>query len=226
MQSALCDEFSDSEDGFGATIESSPSHPGLMALALPWSGREAHAETMTGARYRATLIALTRDRGEGTVGLDDRADVTYRLAPHDAPHLAAGLIAAARIAFAAGATEISTLHDPPVQISAVDATDAGFDVFLKELLFRAERRAPLAVFSAHQMGTARMGSTAEAGAIDPEGRVYGVEGLLVADTSAFPTASGVNPMLTVMALAHRTVSAFIARRAAASPSDSPARSHS
>ena len=47
--------------GFGTVIEAAPSHPGLMAMALPWSGRDAHAETMSEARYRATLIALTRD---------------------------------------------------------------------------------------------------------------------------------------------------------------------
>jgi choline dehydrogenase-like flavoprotein len=33
--------------------------------------------------------------------------------------------------------------------------------------------------------------------------VYGVEGLFIADASGFPTASGVNPMLSVMALAYR-----------------------
>jgi choline dehydrogenase-like flavoprotein len=78
------------------------------------------------------------------------------------------------------------------------------------------------------MGTARMGATAAGGAIDPDGRVYGVEGLLVTDASAFPTASGVNPMLTIMALAHRATSALIARRAASSSSSSasPARSRS
>ena len=76
------------------------------------------------------------------------------------------------------------------------------------------------------MGTARMGATAADGAIDPDGRVYGVEGLLVADASAFPSASGVNPMLTIMALAHRATSALIARRAATSSSGSLARSRS
>jgi choline dehydrogenase-like flavoprotein len=65
------------------------------------------------------------------------------------------------------------------------------------------------------MGTARIGAVAADGVVDPEGCVYGVEGLLVTDASVFPSASGVNPMLTVMALAHRATSAWIARRAAA-----------
>ncbi|MEX2289800.1 MAG: GMC oxidoreductase [Mycobacteriales bacterium] len=36
------------------------------------------------------------------------------------------------------------------------------------------------------------------------GELHDVGGVWVGDTSAFPTASGANPMLTCMALAHRT----------------------
>jgi choline dehydrogenase-like flavoprotein len=226
MQSALCDRFSAVEDGFGATIESAPSHPGLMAQALPWAGRDAHASEMSGARNRAILISLTRDRGEGSVSIDDRADVTYKIAPDDARRMAIGLAGAARIAFAAGAASVATLHANPLRLTAAEATPAGLDAFERALLTRAASCAPVALFSAHQMGTARMGATAANGAIDPDGRVYGVDGLLVTDASAFPSASGVNPMLTIMALAHRATAAFIERRAATSSSGSPTRSRS
>jgi choline dehydrogenase-like flavoprotein len=59
------------------------------------------------------------------------------------------------------------------------------------------------------MGTARMGADPDEYACDPRGRVRAdaqgstVEGLYVADASLFPSASGVNPMVTVMALARR-----------------------
>lgn len=220
MQSALCDRFP------GVVIEAAPAHPGLMAQALPWSGRAAHAEAMTSARYRSTLIALTRDDGEGSVGTDERCDVRYRLDDGDAQHLAAGLAGAARIAFATGAIAVSTLHADPVELRAADATPSGLDAFEGEVRRRAKAREPIALFSAHQMGTARMGAGPADGAVDAEGRVYGVEGLVVADASVFPTASGVNPMLTIMALAHRATRAIIARRAAMRTSDSPAPSRS
>jgi choline dehydrogenase-like flavoprotein len=236
MQTALCDRFD-------TVIEAAPTHPGLMALGLPWSGRDAHAETMQHARYRATLIAIACDRGEGSVSLDERADVSYRIAPDDALRLAEGLAGAARIALAAGATTVSTLYPDRLEITAAGATPEALDAFAAELRRRAEKRTPLSLFSAHQMGTARMGATPtgsasngagragatsapQAGVIDPEGRVYGVEGLLVTDASAFPTASGVNPMLTIMALAHRATRALIARRSATTSSGSPARSRS
>ncbi|HEY0614070.1 MAG TPA: GMC family oxidoreductase [Candidatus Elarobacter sp.] len=233
MQSALCDRFAalnasagSGAGRFGYVIEAAPTHPGLMGLALPWAGRAAHAELMTGARYRATLIVIARDEGEGSVGLDERADVRYRIAGADARRLADGLGAAARIALAAGAVSARTLYARPLELTAADATPDGLAGFETELRRRAERRVPLPLFSAHQMGTARMGASAAEGVIDPDGRVYGVEGLLVVDASAFPSASGVNPMLTIMALAHRATRALIARRAGSVSSGSPAPSRS
>lgn len=63
------------------------------------------------------------------------------------------------------------------------------------------------VFSAHQMGSVRMGAPADH-PVDPAGRVRSrsgavIPGLYVGDGSLFPTAIGVNPMITVMALARR-----------------------
>ena len=57
--------------------------------------------------------------------------------------------------------------------------------------------------SAHQMGSCRMSGVRSRGAVDARGKVYGVEGggLYVADASVLPGASGVNPMVTVMAVA-------------------------
>ena len=74
-----------------------------------------------------------------------------------------------------------------------------------------------AVVSAHQMGTARMGASPRDHACDPGGRVRRdgrsdavIGGLYVADTSLFPTGLGVNPMLTVMALARRVARTILA----------------
>jgi choline dehydrogenase-like flavoprotein len=226
MQSALCDQFADLEDGFGVAIEAAPTHPGLSSLGVAWDGAAAHAAEIAPARNRAILIALTRDRGEGRVGTDGRADVHYQLDPFDADHLATGVAAAARIAIAAGAKRVQTLHRERLVLEAADADAAGLDAFAREVLHRARTNAPVALYSAHQMGTARMAASRESGVADSDGRVWRVEGLLVADASAFPSASGVNPMLTIMALAHRTVRAALRRRAVSAVSASPVPSHS
>ena len=64
----------------------------------------------------------------------------------------------------------------------------------------------LALFSAHQMGSARMGRDPVTSVAEVTGELHDVEGVWIGDTSAFPTAPGVNPMITCMALATRTAS--------------------
>ena len=77
---------------------------------------------------------------------------------------------------------------------------------MRRFLGEIERRgiAPNRVIlgTAHQMGTCRLGGSAKTAVADPDGQVYGARGLYIADASGFPTASGVNPMLSTMALAH------------------------
>jgi choline dehydrogenase-like flavoprotein len=209
MQSALCDEFTDQFDAYGSTIETAPAHPGLMALALPWRSQAQHASEMQRGRNSATLIALTRDRGEGRVSLDGKDDITYALAGDDGARMLAALAGAAELAFAAGARRVATLHARPLELTRERATPSARSRFAAEISASGHAANRLAVFSAHQMGTARMHCDPAGGVTDPLGRVHGVDGLLVADSSVFPLASGVNPMLTIMALAHRAVSARV-----------------
>eukprot|EP00455_Lapot_gusevi_P003422 TRINITY_DN11399_c0_g6_i3.p1 TRINITY_DN11399_c0_g6~~TRINITY_DN11399_c0_g6_i3.p1 ORF type:complete len:124 (-),score=45.10 TRINITY_DN11399_c0_g6_i3:140-481(-) len=58
------------------------------------------------------------------------------------------------------------------------------------------------LFSAHQMGSCRMGGDASYSVFDPHGESWEVKNLYVADASAFPTASGANPMMTIQALSY------------------------
>ena len=58
------------------------------------------------------------------------------------------------------------------------------------------------MFTAHQMGTCRMGADPRNSVTGGHSEVHGVKGLFVCDGSIFPSASGVNPMLSIMGLAH------------------------
>jgi choline dehydrogenase-like flavoprotein len=75
--------------------------------------------------------------------------------------------------------------------------------FLREIERRGIVPNHLILGTAHQMGTCRLGGSPKTSVADPYGEVYGVRGLFIADASAFPSASGVNPMLTTMAIAYR-----------------------
>jgi choline dehydrogenase-like flavoprotein len=71
------------------------------------------------------------------------------------------------------------------------------------------------LFSAHQMGTCRMGNDPQTSVANPWGELHDVKGVWVGDGSAFPTAVGTNPMVSIMALARRT--AFAIADAAGKP---------
>lgn len=222
LQSARSLQFVAGEPGRnGYVIESAPGHLGLIALALPWSGRERHAERMRRARTFGPFIAVTRDGGAGRVRLTraGRVRIDYTLDDVGVATLRHALESEARLARAAGAPEIIALGTPGATFDA-RATgsngDRAFEAFLETL--RGFDFAPNrgAVFSAHQMGSLRMGARARDHATDERGRVRRdaggriVPGLYVADTSTFPTGLGVNPMLTVMAMARRVSRTILA----------------
>jgi len=66
--------------------------------------------------------------------------------------------------------------------------------------------------TAHILGGCCMGSSADDGVIDAQHRVFGYEGLFVMDGSAISANPGVNPSLTITAMAERAVAAIPAKR--------------
>lgn len=214
IQTRYCDQFAHVEGTYGFTVEAAPAHPGLAGMCLPWTSGREHKELMRQSAHTAALIALVRDRTGGRVTLDQRGEpvVDYRLGDYERRMLVRGQQETARIHLAAGARRVATLHsrltalDVPEGPDSVSARD--LDTFLRAIEERGLAPNTLPLFSAHQMGTARMAGDARRGVVNPEQRVYGIRGLYVADSSVFPTASGVNPMLTILGLAHRAAGAI------------------
>lgn len=64
------------------------------------------------------------------------------------------------------------------------------------------------VYAAHPLGGCRMADDPRDGVVDDAGRVHGFEGLVVAGSSVIPTSLGVNPSLTIAAVAERCADAL------------------
>jgi choline dehydrogenase-like flavoprotein len=213
-QTVMTDAFAQLEGGYGFRLEVPGALPGVLAAALPWRGAAEHRSLMRELDKVAVIIPIVRDREAGRVVIDraGRPVVRYRVRGLTARHCVRAIVETALLHLAAGAQEALTLHTKPIRLRRGDDLDG----FTREVERRGVAPNRVGVFSAHQMSTARMGRSRWSSVADPDGRVRGVRGLVIADASAFPTASGVNPMLTVMALARRNATRVVAGGAAPS----------
>jgi choline dehydrogenase-like flavoprotein len=202
-QAVVSDAFAHLDGAYGFRLEIPSALIGVLSASLPWRSAAEHRALIARADHASVIIPIVRDRESGRVTVDrrGRALVHYRVSGQTARHAARSIVEAARVHLAAGAAEVLTLHTDPLRLrQGDDAT-----TFAREVERRGISPNRVGMFSAHQMSTARMGAHAGSSVADRDGRVRGVDGLVIADASAFPNASGVNPMLTVMALARRNV---------------------
>ena len=70
-------------------------------------------------------------------------------------------------------------------------------------------RAMAGTTSAHLLASCRMAETSQDGVVGPDGQVFGHEHLYVCDASSVPFALGVNPALTIAAIAERTAAGIL-----------------
>jgi choline dehydrogenase-like flavoprotein len=211
-QTGLSDEFADLEDGYGFLVETSHASPALTGTAVPWQSGRQHKETMAKGPMTSALVVLVRDRGHGRVTIDGGGNPVhhYDLADElDVRHFRHGLAELVRMHDAAGAREVLSLSRKLQHWHR----DGGEPV---EAFARRVHDGPLsphehAIFSLHHMGSARMGADPRTSVADPWGELHDTPGVWIGDASAFPSASGTNPMITTMALARRTAEAMLGR---------------
>jgi long-chain-alcohol oxidase len=210
MQAYYSEQLRDLEAGYGVTFETAAVHPSVPSAFLPWRGSADHAAWMTSLPNVVGIGVILRDRDAGVVrvGPSGRPRVSYRVSPYDARHVRAGVEGAAQILEAAGAREIVSSHSRGV---SYEPGRRGNRVrFMAEADACGYGTGRCAYASFHHMGSARMGGSPRTSACDPEGRTWEVAGLVVCDGSTFPTASGVNPMISIAATAHVNASALAA----------------
>jgi choline dehydrogenase-like flavoprotein len=203
IQSLVSDHFQSLEGDHGFLVEATGMFPGLLGSAYPWEDGARHKQLMHTLRWQAPFITVARDHGSGSVAIDDlgRAVVSWGLDDEVDARLAVRAHAElARLHRAAGAREIFTAHSREVRWRHGD----DFDGFLARIEGASYAAGDVACFTAHQMGSCRMGSDPATSVADGRGQLHDTRGVWIGDASAFPTAPGVNPMVSIMALAHRT----------------------
>lgn len=174
----------------GILIEATGTPPGMGSMILPGVGPELVAR-LADAEHLATLGAMIADAPGGRVHGVRRGVVTYRLARRDRTRLVRAVEAMARVLLAAGAERVDLGGGAPAVRAAAELPDAlaAIDV----------RRLHLAAF--HPTGSAAAGADPARHPVDADGRLRGVRGVVVADGSILPSCPGVNPQVSIMALA-------------------------
>ncbi|KAG8419941.1 hypothetical protein J3458_004765 [Metarhizium acridum] len=214
------DEFENLDGkGHGVKLEPVVNVPYATYSLQTW--RDGIDAKLLALKYRhiGTFIVLTRDRDTGRVYSDPRKGtprVQYDTSDFDREHTIEGIIALAKICYVTGATEIRPHLNHLKPFVASDGgkrqaehqagkdpefTDPEFAAWIKKLRVVDNQGPTVMWMSAHQMGSCRMSADEDTGVVDMKGKVWGANNLYVADASVFPSASGVNPMVTVMSLA-------------------------
>jgi choline dehydrogenase-like flavoprotein len=215
----LVHEFENLEQGHGFLIESAQYTTAVAASAVPLTDGAMHKRLMANFRHGASFIALLRDHGGGRVTIDQSGMAVpwYSLEDELDLRLARkGIEAQVRLHVAAGAQQIlAAAADAPLWRWGDDV-----EAFIARVQRIPLRAGGWKLFSAHQMGSCRMGNDPRTSVAGPWGELHDTKGVWIGDASAFPTASGTNPMITIMALAHRNAEAVVA--AAPSPTGAAA----
>lgn len=190
--------------GEGFKLETLWAPPGVLAVRTPGFGLELK-QRLAEFPYSATWDAIAschhslgsvrpRRRGMSPV-------LHWRLDPRDVAILQKALWALTEIFFAAGARKIIPgVHGVAEELHSLKEAEA--------LRARTLRGTDLVIGGNHVFCTTRMHGDPKQGVVDELGRCHDMDGLWIADTGVFPRSSSVNPMLTCMALAHRTASAI------------------
>ncbi|CAJ1942007.1 unnamed protein product [Sphenostylis stenocarpa] len=195
------------KSGYGAVVQTPALHPGMFSILMPWTSGKDMKDRMLKFSRTAHVFALARDQGSGTV--NSPSLISYQLKDVDKDNLNIGIEKVLRILAAAGAEEIGTHNNKGRSINVKQVSYHEFEKFVKEESSVSLTDLATPLCSAHQMGSCKMGTNPSDSVVNQMGETWEVEGLFLADTSVFPTALGVNPMVTVQAIAYCTAQSVV-----------------
>ncbi len=177
--------------------------PAMTALQLPYLGAEAF-EFMKDYHRMVMTGVLVEDSHAGRVRRAFGSPLAhYSITEHDHQRFLRGVRDLATLHFEMGASKVllpfSDFH------IAYEADE------LRQIERSQRSATTLDLFTVHLMGTCRMGSDPARSVVDLSGQLWDLPGCYVADASLFPTAVGVNPQVSIMALATRVAERLVLR---------------
>jgi hypothetical protein len=199
-------------NGHGVRVEALIMQPTVGCSGLPWNGGLAWKQMVSRYTSLAAYFAMARDRGSGRVVLhpdSGEPKVEYSVSNYDAQNILEGVIMAAECLVAAGADEIITSirGASTYKVDPEMGKDApSFQKWVKHLRLLGRSGGDMCQYaSAHLQSSNRMGTSPSDSVVDCDGKVWGTEGLYIADGSILPSASGVNPMVGSLFRSHLTM---------------------
>ena len=198
-QGYTIDHFADE----GLMFEGASVPFSIASMGVPWTGRR-YMDLMAEYPHLATFGFMIQDesRGEVRAGPGGAPLVLYNLTERDMRLLQRGIETLCEVFQAAGARRVLPL------IAGHDEATTPADL----ARLRASRIKPgdLEVTAYHPLGTCRIGAD-EAACLGPDHQLAGAPGVYVCDGSAVPSSLGVNPQMTIMAMALRAAEIIDAR---------------
>lgn len=177
--------------------------PGVMAMAMPPKIPQLLDVLKEEYHHMVMGAALVDDTGTGVVRNGPFGSVLpmYNLNAHDFRKAKRAIALLCEVFFAAGAKKCYLPFSELYQITSIDEIPKIFQMNIP--------LTDLELMTVHVMGTARMGVNPKQSTVNSHCEFHNIKGLFVADASVFPSSIGVNPQLTIMALATRTASYII-----------------
>ncbi|MEZ4297802.1 MAG: GMC family oxidoreductase [Polyangiaceae bacterium] len=184
----------------GVLLSAAQPDLNIGAIMFPYSGRRL-MEAMDDLPNIAGVAVVLRDataNGRVRADIQGKPFVTYNLAPKDVENFHFGLVRAAELLFAGGARRLM----PALIGGETIESPAG----LAELRRTPPHVSQIALTSYHPLGTCRMGRDPRTSVVGLDHQAHDLPGLYIVDGSTVPTSLGVNPQITIMAMATRAAS--------------------
>jgi choline dehydrogenase-like flavoprotein len=125
--------------------------------------------------------------------------IAYAMTASDLEKLKRGMTRLAQVYFAAGAEAVYPTSFVDLEMRENKfRTNRDIERFVHENVRKPD---DLTLSSAHPQGGNPMSDNRRLGVVDSRFKVHGSDNLYVCDASVFPTSIGINPQLTIMAMA-------------------------